>query len=80
MWTCLRGRRHLSTSGQALRWKVALTKRLECRFGDVHGTLCTKLIEGRDDNRIQGNMVDTDYVSHSILVVVVSGLLYFCFL
>lgn len=41
---------------------------------------CTKLIEGRDDNRIQGNMVDTDYVSHSILVVVVSELLCFCFL
>lgn len=80
MWTCLRGRRHLNASGQALKWKVALTKRLECGFGDVHGTLCTKLIKGRDDNRTQGKMVDTDPVCHSIVAVVMSGLLYSCFL
>lgn len=73
MWTYLRGRRHLRACGQVLKWKVALTKRLECRFGDVHGILCTKVMKGRDDNRIQGNMVDTDHVSHSILAVVVSG-------
>lgn len=41
---------------------------------------CTKVMKGRDDNRIQGNVVDTDHVSHSILAVVGSGLSYFCFL
>lgn len=84
-WTHLRGSQYLSAVRQrdsrglraaAHKESQVQAVRSECTLGAV----CKKVIKGGSDNGIQGSMVGTDHISHSLLMVGSLGLLYFCFL
>lgn len=84
MWTHLRGRWHLTACDQTRGLQQAKGSTEKETWAQALGgtldTVCRKGIKEGNDNGIQGNTADTDHVSHGMLVVVVLGLLYFCFL